>query len=57
MLQKLLLKELFKKAAEATGDSIGNKIADKIISMGKLKEKNRESRRNLHSARKKIKNN
>ena len=57
MLQKLLLKELFKKAAEATEDSIGNKIADKIISMGKLKEKNKESRRNLHSARKKIKNN
>ena len=48
---------MFKKAAEATGDSIGNKIADKIISMGKLKEKNKESRRNLHSARKKIKNN
>ena len=56
MLQKLLLRELFKKAAEATGDSIGNKIADKIISMGKLKEKNKESRRNLHSARKKMKN-
>ena len=44
-------------AAEATGDSIGNKIANKIISMGKLKEKSKESRRNLHSARKNIKNN
>ena len=44
-------------AAEGTGDSIGNKIANKIISMGKLKEKSKESRRNLHSARKNIKNN
>ena len=39
MLQKLLLKELFKKTAEAAGDSIRNKIADQIISMGALKEK------------------
>ena len=34
MLQRLLL-----KAAEATGDLIGNKIADKITSIGKSKEK------------------
>ena len=32
MLQKLLLKDLFKKL-------IGNKIADKITSVGKSKEK------------------
>ena len=36
MLQKLHLKEQFKKA---TGDLIGNKIADKITSIGKPKEK------------------
>ena len=39
MLQKLLPKEQFKKTAEATGDLIGNKIADKITSIGKPKEK------------------
>ena len=32
-------KEQFKKTAEATEDLIGNKIADKIISLGKSKEK------------------
>ena len=36
MQQKLLLKEL-----EATGDLIGNKIADKITSIGKSKEKSK----------------
>ena len=30
---------LVQKTAEATGDLIGNKIADKIISIGKSKEK------------------
>ena len=39
MLQKLLLKEQFKRTAEATGDLIGNKIADKITSLGKTKSK------------------
>ena len=39
MLQKLLQKEQFKKNAEATGDLIGNKLADKITSIGKPKEK------------------
>ena len=38
MLQRLLLKELFKNIAEATGDLIGNKIADEITSVGKSKE-------------------
>ena len=42
MLQKLLLKQLFKTTAEATEDSIGNKIADKITSMDKLKGKTKE---------------
>ena len=36
MLQKLLLKEQYKKA-EATGDLVGNKISDKITSVGKTK--------------------
>ena len=47
------------KAAEATGDLIGNKIADKITSVGKSKEKekNKESGRNLNSTRKKRSNN
>ena len=39
MLQKLLRKEQFKKTAEATGDLIGNKIADITTSIGKPKEK------------------
>ena len=38
MLQKLLLKEQFKRTAEATGDLIRNKIADKITLSGKSKE-------------------
>ena len=43
MLQKLRLKEFVQKKAEATKDSIGNKIADKITSMGKLKGKTKEA--------------
>ena len=39
MLQKLRLKGVVQKTAEVTGDLIGNKIADKIISIGKPKEK------------------
>ena len=39
MQQKLLLKGQYKKLQEATGDLIGNKIADKITSIGKSKEK------------------
>ena len=42
MLQKLLLKEYFKKRAEATGDLIWNKIADKITSVDKTKSKEKE---------------
>ena len=42
MQQKQLQKEQFKKTAEATGDLIGNKTADKIISLGKAKSKEKE---------------
>ena len=38
MLQKLLLKDQFKKTAEETGDLTGNKTADKITLAGKSKE-------------------
>ena len=36
---KTASKRVIQKAAEATGDLIGNKIADKITSVGKSKEK------------------
>ena len=36
---KTASKRLVQKTAEATGDLIGNKIADKITSIGKPKEK------------------
>ena len=42
MQQKLLQKEQLKKAEEATGDSIRNKTADKITSIGKPKEIEKE---------------
>ena len=42
MQQKLLQKEQLKKTEKATGDSIRNKIADKITSIGKPKEKEKE---------------
>ena len=45
-------KRVVHKTAEATGDLIVNKIADKITSIGKPKTK-RKTRRNLHSTRKK----
>ena len=47
-------KRVVKKTAEATGDVIRNKIADKITSIGKPKEKKKNKRngRNLHSTRK-----
>ena len=54
---KTASKKVVHKIAEAKGDLIGNKIADKITSVGKSKEKrkrkNKQSRRNLYSARKK----
>ena len=45
MLQKLLLKSSL-KIAQATGDLIGNKIADKITSIGKSKNKGKEKKGN-----------
>ena len=36
-------KRIVQKSAEATGDLIGNKIADKITSFGKLKNKEKET--------------
>ena len=51
-------KRVVQKTAEASGDLIGNKIANKITSRGISKnDDNKESRRNLHSARKKTTNN
>ena len=41
MLQKLL-QIVVQETTEATGDLIGNKIADKIISIGKPKEKDKK---------------
>ena len=37
--------QVVQKTAEATGDFIGNKIADKITSLGKTKSKEKEDER------------
>ena len=52
--EKTASKTVVQKTAEATGDSVGNKIAEKIASLGKPKEKekNKRSRRNLYSTKK-----
>ena len=52
---KTASKRVVRKTAEATGDLIGNKIADNINSIGKSeeKEKDKESIRNVYSTRKK----
>ena len=39
-------KRIVQKSAEATGDLIGNKIADKITSLGKSKNKETENETN-----------
>ena len=39
-------KKIVQKSAEATGDLIGNKIADKITSLGKSKNKEKENETN-----------
>ena len=52
---KTTSKRVVQKTMGAMGDLTGNKIADKITSIGKSKEK-KESRRNLHSTRKKTTN-
>ena len=51
---KTASKRVVQKIAEATGDLIENKIADKIISIGKTKEK--ENTNKPYSTRKKTTN-
>ena len=41
---KTASKRVVQKAAEATGDLIGNTIADKITSLGKTKSKEKEDK-------------
>ena len=41
---KIVSKRVVQKTSEATGDLIGNKIADKITSIGKLKEKEKTNK-------------
>ena len=41
----MLQKRVVKKTAEATWDLIGNKILDKITSVGKTKSKEKEDKR------------
>ena len=55
---KTVSKRVVQKTAEATSDLIGNKIADKITSLGKPKEKlkNKRNRRTLYSTGKKTTN-
>ena len=43
---KTASKSIVQKTAEATGDLIGNKITDKIISVGKTKSKEKEGETN-----------
>ena len=42
---KQLVKIIVQKSAQATGDLIGNKIADKITLLGKSKNKEKETRK------------
>ena len=42
-----LLKKKIHKSAEATGDLVGNKIADKITSMGKPRSKKEKDETNI----------
>ena len=55
---KTASKRVVQKTAEATGDLIGNKVADKITSVGKSKkdDKTKKNRQNLHSTKKKTTN-
>ena len=50
---KTTYKRLVQKTAKATGHLIGNKIADKITSIGTPKEKKKNKTNNLHSTRRK----
>ena len=54
---KTASKRVVQKTSEAIGDMTGNKIIDKITSIGKPKEKEKTTtKKNLHSTRKKITN-
>ena len=54
---KTASKRVVQKTAEATRDLIGNKIGDKIPSLGKPKEINKKrNRENVHSTRTKTTN-
>ena len=44
---KTASKRVVKKTAEAAGDLIGNKIADKITSIGKTKEKQKQKQKKI----------
>ena len=51
---KTVSKRVVQKTAEATGDLLGNKMADKITSIGKSKSDDKTKKtRNFHSTRKK----
>ena len=41
-------KRVVQKTAEGTGDLIGNKIADKITSVGKTRSKEEDERQEIH---------
>ena len=45
-LAKIAGKKIVQRSAEATGDLIGNKIADKITALGKSKNKEKENETN-----------
>ena len=45
---KTLSEKVVQKTAEATGDLIGNKIADKTTSLGKTKNKNEEEKQEIY---------
>ena len=50
---KTASKRVVQKISEATGDLMGNKIADKITSVGKITSKNgKRKTRNLHTTKK-----
>ena len=49
---KIVSKRVVQKSAEATGDFIGNKIADKITSLGKTKSQEKEAEEIYISAEK-----
>ena len=46
------LKRVVQKTAEATGDLIGNKITDKIPSIGKSKERKKQKKSTFHQKKK-----